>query len=315
MTPPPDYPSAAVISPSVRIASALPDVRGRSLPAFAAIYVIWGSTYLAIRYGVATIPPYLMTGVRCLVAGGVLYAWSARRGDPRPRARAWLAALAVGSLLFVAGQGVLAWAETRVPSGHAALLLATIPLWMVLLAWARPGGAAPTRRVWAGIGAGLLGVTLLIGGVGEGAAVDPVGAAAILLAAVAWSVGSLWARGAALPSSRTQSAGMQLLMAGAAMVALSLVLGEARAFDPSAVSVRSALALAYLIVFGSIVAFSAYLWLLDHSTPARVGSHAYVNPVIAVFVAALAGDGALTGTVVLAATAVVAAVILTMEER
>ena len=301
----------------------------RSVAAFAAIYLIWGTTYLAIRYGVATIPPYLMTGTRCLVAGGALFAWSARRGDARPTARAWAAALAVGTLLFVAGQGLLAWAETRVASGPAALLIATVPRWMVLLAWARPGGAAPSARVWAGIVVGLAAVLLLFGvgpggehlassgGSGAGGAdaggTDTVGAAAILLAALAWAVGSTWARGTALPASRTQSAGMQLLMAGAVMIVLSIVLGEAGGFSLAAVTMRSWLALAYLIVFGSIVAFSAYLWLLDHDTPARVGSHAYVNPVIAVFVAALAGDGVISGRTLLAAAAVVAAVTLTME--
>jgi drug/metabolite transporter (DMT)-like permease len=311
---PPFSNTAATVAPWSRQApTGALGVRGRALAAFAATYLIWGSTYLAIRYGVATIPPYLMTGVRCLVAGGALYAWSAWRGEPRPARRAWGAALGVGSLLFVVGQGVLSWAETRVASGAAALLIATIPLWMVLLAWWRPGGAAPTPRVWAGIGVGLVGVLALMGP-GAGRAVDPLGGAAILLAALSWSAGSVWARGSALPASRTQSAGMQLSMAGAVLVGLSLALGETSAFSLGEVSARSVLALGYLIVFGSIVAFSAYLWLLDHSTPARVGSHAYVNPLIAVLIGALAGDGALTGWVVVSATAVVAAVMLTLEE-
>ncbi len=154
------------------------DVRGRALASFAAIYLIWGSTYLAIRYGVETIPPYLMTGVRCLVAGGALFAWAAWRGDARPSVRGWAAALVVGTLLFVVGQGVLSWAETRVPSGPAALLIATIPVWMVLLDWLRPGGSAPAGRVWAGIAVGLLGVLALMGPSGGRAGVDPLGGAA-----------------------------------------------------------------------------------------------------------------------------------------
>ena len=285
-----------------------------TLLAFAAVYLIWGSTYLAIRWGVESIPPFLMTAVRCAIAGAVLFGWSIARSDPRPGGRAWLAALGVGLLLFVAGQGALAWAETRVPSGHAALLLATVPLWMVLLASLR-GGRAPGPRVWAGLGAGVGGVLLLMDRSANGGGLDTAGAIVILFAALAWAVGSMWARGAALPSSRAQSAGMQLLMAAAVMFALSLLLGEWRGFSLAAVELRSALALGYLIVFGSIVAFTAYLWLLDHSTPAGVGSHAYVNPVVAVFLAAIAGDGVLTGRSVLAAGAAVTAILLTLEER
>lgn len=313
MTPPPSSDAATLTAPrDLPVARVAP--RGRGLAAFAAIYLIWGSTYLAIRFGVETIPPYLMTAVRCLAAGGGLLAWAAWRGEPRPSGRAWGAALFVGTLLFVVGQGVLSWAETRVPSGAAALLIATIPVWMVLLAWLRSGSQAPTPRVWAGIAAGIGGAFLLLGPGAGGGGLDPLAGGAILLAALSWAVGSLWARGSALPASRTQSAGMQLLMAGVVLAALSLVLGEANGFSPTAVSGRSALALAYLILFGSVTAFSAYLWLLDHSTAAKVGSHAYVNPVIAVFVGIFAGDGAFSGRVALAACAVVAAVMLTMEE-
>ncbi|MEN8375276.1 MAG: EamA family transporter [Gemmatimonadota bacterium] len=286
----------------------------RSVAAFGAIYLIWGSTYLAIRYGVETIPPYLMTGVRCLIAGGLLYGWSRWRGSSRPAGRAWLAAVGVGSLLFVVGQGVLSWAETRVPSGPAALLVATIPLWMVLVDWARRGGPAPAGRVWLGIGVGLSGVLLLTIPRGGAAGVDPLGAVAILFAAISWSVGSFWARSPTLPESRTQSAGMQLLAAGAVLVVIAAAVGEPSGFDPRAVSGRSLAALTYLILFGSVVAFSAYIWLLDHSTPARIGSHAYVNPIIAVLLGVAAGDGAFSGWIVLATAAVVGAVMLTMEE-
>ncbi len=287
--------------------------RWKTLAAFAAIYVIWGSTYLAIRYAVDTIPPFLLTGVRCLIAGALLYAWARHRGATRPGARAWAAALTVGVLLFVVGQGLVGWAETRVSSGPAALMIATVPLWMVLLAWGRRAGPAPSGRIWLGLAAGLVGVALLVGPGGD-ASVDPAGALALLLAAASWAAGSQWARGAALPSSRAQSAGMQLLAAGAVLGGLSLALGEPVGFALTGVSGASLAALAYLIGFGSVVGFSAYLWLLDHHAPARVGSHAYVNPLVAVLLGTLAGDVVLSGWVVLATCAVIAAVALTMEE-
>ena len=303
-------PAHAGLMTEVAPGVAFSPARRRTLVAFAAIYLIWGSTYLAIRYGVETIPPFLLTGARCLVAGGLMYGWARYRGAASPGLRAWIAALGVGVLLFVVGQGLVGWAETRVSSGPAALIVATVPLWMVLLAWWRRVAAAPSTRIWLGLAAGLVGVALLVRP-GADASVDPAGALALLIAALSWACGSQWARSSALPASRLQSAGMQLVAAGVVLGALSLALGEPAGFAVAGVSAASLSALVYLIAFGSVVGFSAYLWLLDHHPPAKVGSHAYVNPLVAVLLGALAGDVVLTVWVVLAAVAVIAAVMLT----
>jgi len=279
----------------------------------ATVYVIWGSTYLAIRFAVETLPPFLMAGVRFLIAGTLLYGWARWRGVPRATATQWRRATLVGALLLLGGNGLVSLAVTRVPSGLAALLVATVPLWMVLLDALRPGGGgAPPPRVWWGIGLGLVGVGVLVGPASfvSGEGVDPVGAATLIVASVLWAIGSLVSRGAGLPVSARMSTALQMLSGGVLLVLTGTVLGEWSRVDSAAVSSKSVLALAYLILFGAIAGFSAYVWLLRVATPALVGTYAFVNPVVAVVLGwALAGE-AFTPRIAAATLVIVAAVAL-----
>lgn len=284
--------------------------------ALAAVYLIWGSTYLAIRVALETLPPLSMTGVRFLAAGTALYVWARSSGSGPPTARQWRAAAGVGLLLVAVGNGGVVWAEQTVPSGLAALVVTTTPLWMVsldALLWS--GGPVSAREV-AGIGLGIasVGVLFVPAAGGEGS-VEIVGGVVLLVASLAWSVGSLLSRGAALPESGRLAAGMEMLVGGGAILVAGLALGEGPELAPGGVSLRSAAALVYLVILGSIVAYTAYLWLLRATTPALASSHAYVNPVIAVLLGwSLAGEP-LTSGVGLATVGVVGAVVLITTAR
>ena len=293
--------------------STLAPSRFALLTAFAIVYVIWGSTFLAILFAIETLPPFLMASARFLVAGSLLYAWSRLvNGASAPTLTNWRATAVVGALLLLGGNGLLVWSEQRIPSGVAALLVGTVPCFMVLIDWLRPGGSRPTGLVIAGLFLGLLGLAWLIGPdalLGGGRA-DLIGAVVVVIGSFSWALGSVYSRHAATPPSPFLSTAMQMLGGGAALLVLSLLLGEPWAFDASAVSLRSALGLLYLILLGSIVAFSAYIWLLRVSTPTRVSTYAYVNPVIAVILGwALAGE-ALTTRMIVAATVIVSGVAL-----
>ncbi len=281
--------------------------------AFAIVYVVWGSTFLAILFAVQTLPPFLMAGARFIVAGSVLYGWSRLvNGAVAPTRAHWRGTAVVGVLLLLGGNGLLVWSEQHIPSGVAALLVGTVPCFMVLVDWLRPGGSRPTGLVVAGLLLGLLGLVWLIGPdtlMGGGRA-DLVGATVVIVGSFSWALGSVYSRHAATPASPFLSTAMQMLAGGAALLALSVLLGEPWAFDARAVSLRSALGLLYLVVFGSIIAFSAYIWLLRVSTPTRVSTYAYVNPVIAVLLGwALAGE-ALTVRMAVAAAVIVSGVAL-----
>ncbi|MGH7546003.1 MAG: EamA family transporter, partial [Gemmatimonadota bacterium] len=278
--------------------------------AFAAVYLIWGSTYLAIRFAIETLPPFLMAGTRFAAAGAVLYAYTRWRGLPAPERAHWPAAIVIGGLLLLGGNGLLVWAETRVPSGIAALLIATVPLWMVLLEAWRRDGTRPGAATVAGLTAGFAGIVLLVGP-GEfagGGGVDLLGAGALTIASISWAFGSLYSRRANLPASPLVGISMEMLAGGAWLLLAGTLAGEWGRVDPGAVSPRSATALLYLTVFGSLVGFSSYIWLLRVSTPARVSTYAYVNPVVALFLGwALAGES-LTPRTGLAVALVLAAV-------
>lgn len=292
--------------------------RSHVLAAYAAVYVIWGSTYLAIHFAVQTLPPFLMAGVRFLVAGGILYAFMRLRGAaPRPTAANWRAALVVGGLLLFGGNGGVVWAQLQVPSGIAALLVATVPLWMVLLDWLRPGGVRPTLRVAAGIALGLVGLGVLVGpGVLQGDGnVSPVGALVLMLASLSWAAGSLWSSRAALPEAPAMATGMEMLGGGLLLLLAGLARGEAGAVDLASASPVSLAALLYLIIFGSLVGFSAYVWLLAHEPPARAATYAYVNPVVAVFLGWLLAGERLTSSTLLAAAIIIGAVVLIITGR
>ncbi len=291
--------------------------RALLIAAFAAVYVIWGSTYLAIRFAIETIPPLLMAGVRFLIAGSILYVWARWRGAKHPPRAMWLSAAIVGALLMLGGNGAVVWAEQTVPSGVAALLAGTTPLWMVGLDWARRDGPRPRGAVMAGLVMGLAGIIVLVGPVhlgGQG--VSHSGALVLLGGSLAWATGSLYSRRARLPRDQFQATGMQMLMGGVLLVTAGMAAGEGARWHVAQMSLRSMLAFGYLIVFGAIVGFTAYLWLLRVSTPERVSTYAYVNPLVAVFLGwALAGEPFTPRTLVAAAVIVGAVVLITTGRR
>jgi drug/metabolite transporter (DMT)-like permease len=247
------------------------------------VYVVWGSTYLAIRIVLETLPPFTTAGVRFLVAGGILYAWSIRRGDrggDAPGGAAWRAAAIVGAGLFLGGNGGVVFAEGRIASGVAALLVATLSFWMALLDWA-VYGARPSRATLLGIPMGFAGTALLIGPL-ETSGIDPMGALACVLASLSWAAASLYSRRAPLPARTFVSTAMQMLAGGVWLVLAGLAAGEAGAFRLADVSAASAWALVYLVLAGSLAAFTAYAWLLRNAPTSIVATYAYVNPVVAV---------------------------------
>jgi drug/metabolite transporter (DMT)-like permease len=277
------------------------------IAAFACIYLIWGSTYLAIRFAVETLPPFMMGGMRFLCAGAILLVWAAAADAPRPKLPEWRAAALAGLFFFLGGNGALVWAQQRVASGIAALIIATMPLWMVLIDWMRPGGVRPPGRVFAGLSVGLVGIAMLVepGAAVGGGRVDPVGAAVLVLGSVSWAAGSIYWSQAPRAASARFSNGIQMAAGGAALLILGIATGDLRGFDPGDTTVRAWLSWGYLLVFGSLIGFTAYTFLLRVSTPARVSTYAFVNPVVAV-----ALGWAAAGERVTARTMVAAAVIL-----
>jgi drug/metabolite transporter (DMT)-like permease len=289
--------------------------RAKLYAAFAAVYFFWGSTYLAIRFTLETFPPFLFAGIRFLVAGGVLYAWAARRA-PTPKAVHWRSAVIVGGLLLLGGNGGVVWAQQTVPSGLAALLVATEPLWIAIIVTIT-GRERLTGPVIVGLILGFAGVALLVGPqqlIG-GEPVAPLGALVIGLAALSWAIGSLYSREAPQPPSQQLTTAMNMLAGGALLTVAALVAGDFQRFDPAGVSLKSLLALVYLIVFGALVAFSAYLWIMKAATPARASTYAYVNPVIAVVLGWLLAGEALSPRVIVSALVIVTAVALIVSRK
>jgi drug/metabolite transporter (DMT)-like permease len=287
------------------------------LPALLVIYVVWGSTYLAIRWGLETIPPFTMAGARYLVAGGVLLAWVKLRGAPRVTFRELGPAFLTGGLMLLCGNGGVVWAEQRIASGLAALLIAVEPLFIVLLQATLPQERRrPSARALVGVAFGVAGVILLVGPVRLGGErVDLAGAGAVLFAAFAWALGSLLSRHLAPPASPLQATALQMLAGGALLGCASGAAGEWARFSPALVSGRSLAAVAYLVVFGSLLAFTAYIWLLRVASPALVSTYAFVNPIVAVFLGwLLAREEVGPRTLVAAAVIVAAVVLITLAE-
>jgi drug/metabolite transporter (DMT)-like permease len=257
---------------------------------FAIIYFVWGSTFLAIKVGVREVPPFLLAAMRFLVAGVALFGWMAVRGEQLPKRREWASATLVAALIFVGDYGLLFWAERRVPSGVAAVMMATIPVFMTLSEIVILKTRRMSWRLGLALAVGLGGVIVLVspglqlGGAAIGPAIQGVGAAALIFGAICWSVASVLTRRLPLPGSKGMSSGSQMLAGGLLLTAVSAGLGELRGFQIGAVSAGAWWALAYLIVLGSILGFTAYVWLLHHESPTVVGTYAYVNPVVAVLV-------------------------------
>jgi drug/metabolite transporter (DMT)-like permease len=286
--------------------------RWKILLAFAIVYLVWGSTFLAIRVGVREVPPFLLAGMRFFAAGIVLYAWMRAKGTASPTRREWAAASFLAVLIFVFDYGLLFWAEKRVPSGIAAVMMATIPVFMALAEILFLRTQKLTMRLGLALLVGICGVAVLVSrspGLGE-AAIDTSGAVALLVSAISWSLAAILTRKLSLPESKVMSSGSQMLAGGTLLIITSAMLGEFKAFDVRAVSSGAWLALVYLIVAGSIIAFTAYVWLIHHESPTKVGTYAYVNPVVAVLLGYFLGREALGARTVVGTLLVLVSVVV-----
>jgi drug/metabolite transporter (DMT)-like permease len=306
-----------------------PIPRVRIVLGFLAIYLFWGSTYLAIRYAIESLPPLLMASARWIVPGLAFLAWArVREKAPAPTARHWKTTAIIGIFLLVGGNGIVSWAEQWVPSGWAALLIATVPLWMALLQWgmARIRGRSHALAPLAAFGIllGFAGVGILLAGSGNlnhsngGAnlgAREMFGSLMLVLAALLWAIGSLYSRTAALPSSPILATGMEMLCGGITLLLLGTITGEWSRVELGSVTARSLGALLYLMIFGSVLGFSAYVWLLRVSAPEKVSTYAYVNPVVAVFLGWIAGGEPVTPGILAATAVIVGSVVLITSSR
>src|SRR6266487_3015735 len=287
-------------------------LRLRVALAFLSIYTIWGSTYLAIRFASETFPPFLMAAIRFLIAGSVLYAWTRFRGAPRPTRANWKAATIVGGLLLLGGNGGVVKAEQVFPSGLTAVLITTVPIWMALVELLRKDRIVPTLHVVLGLILGFGGVVLLVGPgdlAGSGG-LNPLWAGVLIFASLSWAIGSVYSRKAFLPRTPLLGSGMEMLTGGALLLVASLVSLEWVGFQPSNLSVLSLVSFIYLVVFGSLLGFSSYVWLLTKTTTARVSTYAYVNPVVAVFLGYFLAGEQLTLRTLLASSVIVIAVVV-----
>ncbi len=266
--------------------------RWMTLGAFAIIYFVWGSTFLAIRLGVHEVPPFLLASLRFLVAGLALFGWSVARGESFPTPTQWMSVFVVALLIFVFDYGLLFRAEQHVPSGMAAVMMATIPAFTAVAEVLLLRTQQMTARLAAALLIGIAGVAVLVSRALNlgGAPIDPAGAIALVFASMSWSLASVLNRKLPLPASRPLNSGAQMLAGGLLLAAVALTLGEHRQFHPEAVSVKAWLSLLYLIVLGSIVGFTAWLWLIHHESPTKVGTYAYVNPVVAVVIGYFLGN-------------------------
>jgi len=293
-------------------------MRARLIAAFVAVYVIWGSTYLAIRFAVQTLPPLLMASARFVVAGVIVLLWARLRDRAAwPTRVEWRVGLIGGTLLLLGGNGGVSWAEQRVPSGIAALLVAVVPVFMVLLEWLRPDGTRPRVAVFVGVGLGLAGLALLVGpdALRGGARSDAIGALVLVFASLSWAAGSLYTKLAPKATSGTMATGTQMLAGGLALLAAAVVAGEPARLDLAHASTTSLIAFLYLLTFGSLIGFTAYVYLLAHTTAAKASTYAYVNPVVAVLLGWAIGHEPVTSRTMLAAAVILAGVAIITVTR
>lgn len=286
------------------------------IAAFAAIYIFWGSTYLAIKYAIETLPPFLMAGSRFVFAGAVLMIWARFTKDyEKPKAAHWKTSFIVGTLLLLGGNGGVVFAEYYISSSLAALLVATEPFWIVLLSWLWLKGSRPNLKTILGIAIGFFGVWLLINGQTPSGSADSgsmqlIGTIVVIVSALSWATGSIYGLRSPIPKSSLLTAGMQMFSGGLVLLFVSLILGEWSTFNIAEVSSNSWFGLAYLIIFGSLIAFTAYSWLLKNAQPAMVATYAYVNPIIAVFLGWLIAGESFTGQMLMGAGVIVGSVVL-----
>lgn len=286
--------------------------------ALLAVYIVWGSTYLAIRFGVETIPPFILAGTRFLIAGAILLIWRRAAGDTFPTPRQWLSTAIAGTLLLLGGNGILSFAEQRVPSGIAALMVGSVPLWMVLIEALRRGGVKPGWRAIVGLLIGFGGIFLLIGPaelIKGTTGFDPLGMGALIVASFLWALGSIYSKSADMPSSSLVSTGAEMLCGSVALFIFAGLTGDWSRLNISAISTPSWLGLGYLIAFGSLIGFVAYGWLLQNAPVSLVATYAYVNPIVAVFLGNLIAQEALTSRTIVAAVIIVGSVVFVNSAR
>jgi drug/metabolite transporter (DMT)-like permease len=286
--------------------------------ALLALYIVWGSTYLAIRFAVETIPPFMSAGMRFLVSGAILMIWRRAAGDAMPTPRQWRSTAIVGILLLLGGNGLVSFAEQRIASGIAALIVGTVPLWLVLIEAIRPGGVRPTPLAIMGLLIGFGGIYLLVGPTElsiNNLQFDAIGILTVILASFLWSIGSIYSRGADIPASSLMATATEMLTGSIALFAVSGLTGEWSDFQLSAVAPNSWLGLAYLITFGSLVGFVSYGWLLKNAPISLTATYAYVNPLVAVFMGAWLADETLNARILVAALVIIGSVILINQNK
>lgn len=286
-------------------------MKTRIWSAMLAVYIVWGSTYLAIRYVVEELPPFLSAGVRFLISGAILIFWQRLRGSPAPTRQEWRAATIIGLFLLLGGNGLLAWAEKIIPSGIASLFIGATPLWMALLDTLRPNGIRLSWLTWAGVLTGFAGIALLANpwrNGFDGLHLDPWGVIVLLLAALSWSIGSLYSRKAPLPASPLMGTGMEMLAGSLGLFIFGSLVGEWGALDEAVITARSLLGLLYLITFGSLIGFVSYTWLLRNAPTPLVSTYAYVNPLVAILLGTMMGNEPITWRVVTSALIIISSV-------
>jgi drug/metabolite transporter (DMT)-like permease len=292
------------------------DLKAKIAAAFAAVYLIWGSTYLAIRFAIETMPPFFMAGTRFVLAGLILYVWTRMRGSSQTTLAHWRSAVIVGGLMLLGGHGAVVWAEQWVPSGLVSLLISTVPLWMVCMDWLQHG-SQPDFRIAVGLILGFVGIILLVTSLenlGTGY-IDIIGALVVVFGAFLWASGSLYSRSIRLPVSPLLMTALQMIAGGLLLLVASLVTGEWTRVQLDQVSTRSLFSWVYLVVFGALIAFTSYVWLLKVSTPARVSTYAYVNPIVALFLGWVLADETPTFMNILAAAIILGSVVIITTHR
>lgn len=285
--------------------------------ALLALYIVWGSTYLAIRFAVETFPPFLHAGLRFLISGLILVIWRRAAGDEMPTLKQWKSLAIIGTLLLLGGNSLVAVAEQKVASGIAALIIGTVPLWLVIIESIRPGGVKPTWRALVGLIVGFSGIYLLIGptDLTSGLQFDAIGALLLVIAAFLWSIGSIYSRSAELPKSALMMTGGEMLAGSIPIFFVSIISGEWKSFDVTQVSSTSWFALIYLIIFGSMIGFVAYIWLLQNASISLLATYAYVNPLVAVFLGNWFAHEPLTARTLVAAGIIIGSVIFINSAR
>ncbi|MDP2303313.1 MAG: EamA family transporter [Ignavibacteria bacterium] len=280
--------------------------------AFAAVYIIWGSTYLGIRIAIESIPPFLMAGTRFVIAGSILYIIARIKSNEKLTLIHWRSGLIIGGLLLLGGNGGVVWAEQFVPSGLTALLVSTVPIWIIIMNWMLPNGEKITLKTVIGVFLGFIGLFLLVNphDLTKSGGVDLIGAGVLLFATFTWAIGSIYSNHAVLPKSKIMTVAIEMISGGILLLIFSFITGDVSKFSIEEVSTRSVLSLIYLIIFGSIIAFTAYMWLLGAAGPSKATTYAYVNPVVALLLGWFFVDEIITMEIVIAMVIILSAVAL-----